>query len=135
MELILINGSNNQYCQHLAQKLRVAGFQHFDASMYFIEDTGHVHYNATKILEARDWCKREVLKAVSRGKSVVVSSQGISPQDLRAYRAINCITNTLNIDEMTHAQIVERIQHHIEDKQSRSRWAYVGFRFMNFLRA
>lgn len=135
MELVMITGKNTKYCQHLAQKLRVVGFKHYDADMYFIEDTGHYHFNAKEMLAARSWCKREALNAVTKDKSVVVSSECFSDSDLRAFRAINCPAELINVDKLTHRQIVERIQAYVQEKKSQGRWSQLGFRFMNMLRA
>lgn len=135
MELVMITGKNIAYCQHLAQKLRVVGFKHLDADMYFIEDTGHFHINAKQILAARSRCKREALKAVSKGKAVVISGECFSSADLRAFRAINCPTELIDVDRISSRQIVERIQAHVNEKKNQGIWSQLGFRFLNLLRA
>jgi len=47
--------------------------EHFEADMFFMEG-GIYRYDPTKIKQAHEWCQSETFKALSNGKSVVVSN-------------------------------------------------------------
>lgn len=48
-------------------------FQHFETDMYFVKD-GVYDFNPLKLKLAHEWCQKEVRKALTEGKDVVVSN-------------------------------------------------------------
>jgi hypothetical protein len=135
MELVVINGKDGNHCAQLANRLRVAGYKHFDADMFFIEDDGNFKHNIQKIIAAKTWCKREALNAVLKGHSVVISSTSFNPTDLRGFHVVNCPVELIEVDNTTAGQLNNLIQARADAKRDQHWWQNVSFRFLNMLRA
>lgn len=73
MELVLIRGLPGSGKSTMARGAMFDDFEHYEADMFF-ELGGEYCYDSSKIRDAHEWCQRETFKALSNGKSVVVSN-------------------------------------------------------------
>lgn len=62
----------------------MVGYWHFEAGMFFEVDGKYV-YDASRIREAHDWCKRMTRDALQRGESVVVSNTFTRLAEMASY--------------------------------------------------
>lgn len=73
LELVLIRGLPGSGKSTMARGPMFEGFEHYEADMFF-ERNGAYYYDASQVKAAHEWCQRETFKALSNGKSVVVSN-------------------------------------------------------------
>lgn len=74
MELVLIRGLPGSGKTTMARGTMFEDFAHYEADMFFTDESGAYHYDRDKIKDAHEWCQREAFKALANGKSVVVSN-------------------------------------------------------------
>lgn len=74
-KLILIMGASGSGKSTKAKQImELGGFIHLETDNYFINDDGEYHFDHKKLKEAHDHCFNEAVKAISKGKSVIVSN-------------------------------------------------------------
>jgi predicted kinase len=83
-DLVLIRGLPGSGKSTIARTLGLVGYQHFEADMFFEVD-GKYQYDASRIREAHDWCKRSTKEALSKNMKVVVSNTFTRQQELAPY--------------------------------------------------
>lgn len=72
MELVLIRGIPGSGKSTIARSM--VEYSHFEADMFFVDNNGAYNYDRDKIKDAHEWCQSEAFKALTNGKSVVVSN-------------------------------------------------------------
>jgi len=93
--LTLIRGLPGSGKSTLAKKLCLdSDTVHFEADMYFINDSGTYIFDASKIKDAHDWCQHGVRKSLDKGYSVVVSNTFVKLWEMKYYISLS---NELNI--------------------------------------
>jgi len=118
MEVVIINGSKESGCRQLANQLRIAGYVHFDPDMLFIDDCGNYGFIEHRAALAYDWCIREVKKAVSKNKRVVVSGDFSQLEDLQPYRDLPCNVEVLGGDQAASYATIQFIRSRVEVKRN-----------------
>lgn len=84
--LTLIRGLPGSGKSTLARTLSSeTGAVHFEADMFFINAKGTYHFRPSLLPKAHQWCETESLKALKRGKSVIVSNTFIERWEMQAY--------------------------------------------------
>ena len=86
-ELVLIRGLPGSGKSTMAREMVSAGFEHFEADMFFSAD-GVYSYDASRIREAHAWCQQATRKALSQRKRVVVSNTFTRLQEMEPYRTM-----------------------------------------------
>ena len=74
MMLVLIRGLPGSGKSTMAKVLQQAGFVWLEADSYHLNAEGEYCYSPANVKAAHEWCQREVFKALSNGKRVVVSN-------------------------------------------------------------
>lgn len=74
MKLVLIRGLPGSGKSTIAKALAMAGFKHFEADTYHLNDEGDYCFNQANAKAAHEWCQREARKALEAGECVVVSN-------------------------------------------------------------
>jgi len=82
MQLILIRGLPGSGKSTLARTMTT--YEHYEADMYFVRGDKYC-YDHKKIRKAHEWCQREVFKALTNGKSVVVSNTFTRRFEMKPY--------------------------------------------------
>lgn len=72
MELVLIRGVPGSGKSTLAKQMK--GYQHFEADMFFTDESGVYKYDASRIKQAHEWCQNMTDAALQIGADVVVSN-------------------------------------------------------------
>lgn len=72
MELVLIRGVPGSGKSTLAKQMK--GYQHFEADMFFTDESGVYKYDASRIKQAHEWCQNMTDAALQIGSDVVVSN-------------------------------------------------------------
>lgn len=85
--LYLIRGVPGSGKTTLGLKLLAQGLatSHFEADMYFTDDSGRYSYDKTRVGLAHEWCRQQTLEAIQRGESVVVCNTFSQPHELTPY--------------------------------------------------
>lgn len=73
-ELILIRGLPGSGKSTLAQKFFHAGYAHFEADMWMVNEVGTYHFDATILSLCHEACQDYAQRAVLAGVNVVVSN-------------------------------------------------------------
>lgn len=76
-KLFLIRGVPGSGKSTLAKKMQsesVEKLQHYEADMYFINESGEYVFDRTKLSDAHDWCYNHTAKDLSDACSVIVSN-------------------------------------------------------------
>jgi hypothetical protein len=111
-DLILIRGLPGSGKSTIARSLRLGGYLHFEADMYFEVDGKYV-YDASRIRDAHQWCQHSVREALRMNVKVVVSNTFTRLQELMPYFQM---TDKIRIVEATgswknqHDVPIERIR-------------------------
>ncbi len=74
MQLVLIRGLPGSGKSTMAKALARAGFEHFEADTYHLNNEGDYCFDRAKAKAAHEWCQQETRKTLERGKQVVVSN-------------------------------------------------------------
>ena len=122
MTLYIVRGLPGSGKSTLAKRLLNQGQvqQHWEADMYFTQETGVYKFDPTKLSEAHSWCQSQVKKALEGGHSVVVSNTFVKHWEMRFYKELAknlqvnvqelvCEGNYRNIHGVPEA-IVERMR-------------------------
>jgi hypothetical protein len=112
-DLILCRGLPGSGKTTIASVFTMIGYRHFEADMYFEVD-GIYTYDATRIRDAHDWCKRMTRDALQRGANVVVSNTFTRLTEMAPYHEMGA-SNIRIIEasghwENRHAVPVEMVQ-------------------------
>lgn len=85
--LILIRGVSGSGKSTLARKLckLIPDTVHFEADMYFLNDSGNYMFDAAELPKAHAWCREETEKALRDGMNVIVSNTFTRAWELEAY--------------------------------------------------
>ena len=74
MQLVLIRGLPGSGKSTMAKALARAGFEHYEADTYHLNDEGDYCFDRANAKAAHEWCQKETRKALENGKQVVVSN-------------------------------------------------------------
>lgn len=74
MQLVLIRGLPGSGKSTMAKALARAGFEHFEADTYHLNNKGDYCFDRANVKAAHEWCQKETRKALEDGKRVVVSN-------------------------------------------------------------
>jgi predicted kinase len=85
MQLILIRGLPGSGKSTLARALYKAGFKHFEADSFHLNEEGDYCFDPANIKAAHAWCQDETRKALAQGYSVVVSNTFTQIWELTPY--------------------------------------------------
>lgn len=72
MKLVLIRGVPGSGKSTLAKQMK--GYQHFEADMFFTDESGVYKYDASRIKQSHEWCQNMTDAALQIGSDVVVSN-------------------------------------------------------------
>jgi predicted kinase len=63
------------------------GGLHFEADMYFVDTDGNYNFDATKLRDAHDWCKRKVYNGMTvlNQSRIIVSNTFTQEWEMKAY--------------------------------------------------
>lgn len=88
--LILIRGVSGSGKSTLVNSLegKIGEFVHLEADMFFYEE-GVYKFNFKKLKDAHAWCLSETQKALSEGKTVIVSNTFTRIWEMEPYLALN----------------------------------------------
>ncbi len=79
MELIVILGSENDYGQELANRLRAHGYHYFSPQLFFVDDCGDSHINTQQLDQADHWCEHHAALEMQRHNDVVIQGIYLNP--------------------------------------------------------
>ena len=85
MHLVLIRGLPGSGKSTMAKALARAGFEHFEADTYHMNNEGDYCFDRANAKAAHEWCQQETRKALERGKQVVVSNTFIQLWEMVPY--------------------------------------------------
>ncbi|MPW36574.1 ATP-binding protein [Vibrio sp. B1Z05] len=88
--LILVRGLPGSGKSTLAKKLcqQCAGV-HLEADMFFTDSNDeNYQFNANQLSEAHAWCQSQTVKALKKGKTVVISNTFVQKWEIVAYQKI-----------------------------------------------
>jgi len=87
MKLVLIRGIPGSGKSTLAKDEYVSkGYKHFEADMYFYDNSGVYKFDHNLIKEAHKWCQNSVSETMSRGQPVVVSNTFVKNWEMSFYK-------------------------------------------------
>lgn len=85
-KLILIRGLPGSGKTTLAKKLsKQLKAKHFEADMYFENESGEYVFDGTKLTDAHEWCFQQTRKWVSKGNTVIVSNTFVRHWEMKRY--------------------------------------------------
>lgn len=73
-EMYLIRGLPGSGKSTLAQKYAAVGCDHWEADMFFVDQSGVYTFNPRLIGDAHAWCQQSTRDSLSLGKDVVVAN-------------------------------------------------------------
>lgn len=82
--LVLIRGIPGSGKSTLAKHLAALDYRHFEADDYFMVN-GRYCYDASRITQAHDWCRQQVLTALRSGHRVVVANTFTRAREVTPY--------------------------------------------------
>lgn len=85
MQLVLIRGLPGSGKSTMAKALARAGFEHFEADTYHMNNEGDYCFDRANAKAAHEWCQQETRKALERGKQVVVSNTFVQLWEMAPY--------------------------------------------------
>ncbi|NIY87408.1 ATP-binding protein [Vibrio campbellii] len=85
-KLILIRGLPGSGKTTLAKKLsQQLKAKHFEADMYFENESGEYVFDGTKLTDAHEWCFQQTRKWLSKGNTVIVSNTFVRHWEMKRY--------------------------------------------------
>ncbi|AQM67017.1 hypothetical protein Vca1114GL_00494 [Vibrio campbellii] len=85
-KLILIRGLPGSGKTTLAKKLsKQLKAKHFEADMYFENESGEYVFDGTKLTDAHEWCFQQTRKWLSKGNIVIVSNTFVRHWEMKRY--------------------------------------------------
>lgn len=85
-KLVLIRGLPGASKSTTANNVYVPqGYKHFEADMYFINESGVYNFDAAKIGKAHGWCKYSTEQCLKNGQDVVVSNTFTQLWEMKEY--------------------------------------------------
>ena len=82
-ELILLRGLPGSGKSTLAKSI---GGSHVEADMFFIDDVGNYNFDASRLKDAHEWCRKTTETAINRGASkIIVSNTFTMEWEMDAY--------------------------------------------------
>lgn len=83
--LVIIRGLPGSGKSTMASVLKLIGYEHFEADMFFVGNDGVYRHDIARIKEAHAWCQSEVRKALINGRRVVVCNTFTQPWEMQPY--------------------------------------------------
>lgn len=80
--LFLIRGLPNAGKSTLAEQL---GGSHFEADKYFVDESGNYNFDPSKLKLAHQWCQLQVLNAMIKSETIVVSNTFTREWEMKPY--------------------------------------------------
>ena len=95
------------------------GAAHYEADMYF-EQGGEYKFDASKLKEAHNWCRKRVYDCIRNGKTVVVSNTFTQAWEVYPYISYALLYNeaTILIELTTFYGSVHSVPQEVIDKQT-----------------
>ena len=85
-KLILIRGLPGSGKTTLAKKLsKQLKAKHFEADMYFENESGEYVFDGTKLTDAHEWCFQQTRKWLGKGNTVIVSNTFVRHWEIKRY--------------------------------------------------
>ena len=82
-ELILLRGLPGSGKSTLAKSI---GGSHVEADMFFIDDAGNYNFDAFRLKDAHEWCRKTTETAIKRGaKKIIISNTFTQEWEMNAY--------------------------------------------------
>ena len=83
-DLILVRGLPGSGKSTFARKLKLSGYIHLEADMYF-ETAGHYNFDHTRIKQAHEWCQEQTRTYLHIGRNVVFSNTFVRKWEMEPY--------------------------------------------------
>ncbi|GAD79512.1 ATP-binding protein [Vibrio ezurae] len=95
--LVLVRGLPGSGKSTLAKKIcRQCNGEHIEADMFFTDSNNeNYQFNPSLLSQAHAWCQSQTLKALNKGKTVIVSNTFIQRWEITPYQKI---AKQMNID-------------------------------------
>jgi len=95
--LVLVRGLPGSGKSTIAGVLQLAGFQHFEADMFFLGGGGY-QYDPTKVKAAHEWCINLTQRVLQTGHKVVVSNTFTRLSEMAPYMAMSRTIRVIEAD-------------------------------------
>ena len=86
--LVMVRGLPGSGKTTVASVLKLLGYQHFEADMFFVGNDGVYRHDSSRIGEAHTWCQSSVKAALDRGERVVVCNTFTRLKEIEPYLAM-----------------------------------------------
>lgn len=83
--LVIIRGLPGSGKSTMASVLKLLGYKHFEADMFFVGKDGVYRHDSARIKDAHAWCQSEVRGALMKGQRVVVCNTFTQPWEMQPY--------------------------------------------------
>lgn len=86
--LVIIRGLPGSGKSTMASVIKLLGYRHFEADMFFIDADGKYLYDSSRIRQAHAWCQSSVKDALNSGQRVVVCNTFTRIEEIEPYLAM-----------------------------------------------